>query len=127
MQRMTKCSLILAAVAGTAIAGYCSGAMAQSATVRPGNELRTLSATPSDIADGKRLAETSCKNCHNVNGISTVPNSPHLAGQRPAYLYLELKAYQTGGRGDSTMNASVKFLSDDALVKVAAYYASQSK
>ncbi len=56
MQRITKSSLILAAVAGTAIASYCSGAMAQSGAVRPGNELRTLSATPSDVADGKRLA-----------------------------------------------------------------------
>ena len=49
---------------------------------------------------------------------------PHLAGQRPGYLYLELKAYQAGARADSTMGAVVKFLSDDALVKVAAYYAS---
>ena len=124
MQRSTKSSLILAAIAGTVFASYCPGTMAQSGAARPGNELRTLSATPSDIADGKRLAETSCKNCHNVNGISTVPNTPHLAGQRPAYLYLELKAYQSGGRGDTTMHNAVRFLSDDALVKVAAYYAS---
>jgi cytochrome c553 len=49
---------------------------------------------------------------------------PHLAGQRPVYLHLELRAYQSGARGDNAMNAAVKFLSDDALVKVAAYYAS---
>ncbi len=49
---------------------------------------------------------------------------PHLAGQRPAYLYLELLAYQSGARGDSAMNNVVKFLNDDALVKVAAYFAS---
>ena len=95
--------------------------MAQSTTVP---DLRPLYATPSDVADGKHLAESTCRSCHNVNGISTTPNTPHLAGQRPAYLYLELKAYQSGGRGNSAMNAAVKFLSDDALVKVAAYYAS---
>src|SRR3989304_1802612 len=122
MQRSTMSFLILAAVAGTAIAS--PGAMAQSAAVRPGVDLRPLYATPSDVPDGKRLAESTCRNCHNVNGISTTPNTPHLAGQRPAYLYLELKAYQSGGRGNSAMNAAVKFLSDDALVKVAAYYAS---
>jgi cytochrome c553 len=122
MQRSIRSSLILAAIAGTIFAN-CSDAMAQSGAVRPGNELKALTASPSDIAEGKRLAEASCKNCHNVNGISTTAKTPHLAGQRPAYLYLELKAYQTGGRGDSTMNAAVRFLSDDALVKVAAYYA----
>ena len=58
------------------------------------------------------------------NGISTNPGVPNLAGQRPGYLYLELKAYQSGARGDSAMNNAVKFLSDDALIKVAAYFAS---
>jgi len=124
MQRSTKNLLILAAIAGAAIASFGPGATAQPAAVRPGDELRALYATPGDIADGKRLAESSCKNCHNANGISTTANAPHLAGQRPAYLYLELKAYQSGARGDSTMNTAVKFLSDDALVKVAAYFAS---
>ena len=32
--------------------------------------------------------------------------------------------YQAGGRGNTPMNNVVKFLSDDALIKVAAYYAS---
>ncbi len=49
---------------------------------------------------------------------------PHLAGQRPAYLYLELKAYQAGVRGESAMNNVVRPLSDDALFKAAAYFAS---
>jgi cytochrome c553 len=59
-----------------------------------------------------------------MSGISTAGGVPHLAGQRPAYLHLELRAYQTGARGDTAMDSAVKFLSDDALVKVAAYYAS---
>ena len=49
---------------------------------------------------------------------------PHLAGQRPVYLYLELKAYQSGARAVSDMTNVIKPLSDNALVKVAAYYAS---
>jgi cytochrome c553 len=76
-----------------------------------------------DIADGKRLAEMNCASCHDANGISRTEGIPHLAGQRPAYLFMELKAYQSGNRGDSVMNDAVKFLSDDALVKVAAYFA----
>ena len=77
-----------------------------------------------DIAEGKRLASTSCAGCHGANGINTNPRVPNLAGQRAAYLYIELKAYQSGARGDSAMNNAVKFLSDDALIKVAAYFAS---
>ena len=62
--------------------------------------------------------------CHGPNGVSANKGVPHLAGQRPAYLYHELKEYQSGARGDAAMSGAVKFLNDDALVKVAAYYAS---
>jgi cytochrome c553 len=92
--------------------------------VSKGNDLRPLYAIAEDIAEGKRLADGSCATCHGARGISSMAAVPHLAGQRPAYLYLELKVYQSGARGVSAMNDAVKFLSDDALVKVAAYFAS---
>jgi cytochrome c553 len=47
---------------------------------------------------------------------------PHLAGQRPVYLYLEMKAYQA--RDNNAMHGKVGSLSDDVLVKLAAYFAS---
>jgi cytochrome c553 len=47
---------------------------------------------------------------------------PHIAGQRPGYLYVELLAYQAGERGDNAMSNAVKFMKEDVLVKVAAYY-----
>jgi cytochrome c553 len=124
MQRSLKSLLVFAAIAGAAIAGYGPGAQAQSAASKSGDAMRTLNAAPMDIADGKRLAETDCASCHNANGISTTRGIPHIAGQRPAYLYLTLKEYQSGIRGSSAMTNAVKFLSDDALVKVAAYFAS---
>ncbi len=123
MQRSTKSLLIFAAVAAAAIWSHCSGAAAQPAAIRPGDELRTLLATPMEIAEGKRLAETTCAGCHGADGVSVTPGIPNIAGQRPAYLYTELKAYQAGNRGDTAMNDMVKFLSDDALTKVAAYFA----
>jgi cytochrome c553 len=123
MQSGTKTLLIFAIIAGVAIAVNCSGAAAQTGATQRGDEMRTLGVAPMDIADGKRLAEQNCLGCHGANGISATQGIPHLAGQRPAYLYIELKAYQSGNRGDSTMANVVKFLSDDALVKVAAYFA----
>lgn len=89
-----------------------------------GPELRTLYANSQDIADGKRIVESTCAGCHGANGVSESPGVPHLAGQRPAYLYLELKAYQAGVRGESAMNNVVRPLSDDALFKAAVYFAS---
>jgi cytochrome c553 len=94
--------------------------------VKPGSgdDLRAAYAGALEVAEGKRVAESACARCHGANGISTTKNVPHLAGQRPAYLYLELRAYQSGARDDKAMIGAVRFLSDDALVKVSAYYAS---
>ena len=105
---------------------YPPSAATQPAPIYPrnGDDLRAVYANAADVAEGKRLADASCAGCHGANGISTTAGVPNLAGQRPAYLYRELRVYQAGGRGESAMNNAVKFLSDDALVKVAAYYAS---
>jgi cytochrome c553 len=113
-------------VVGTTIVDYCPGAAAQPAAVTSSSadDLRPLYAMPEEVAEGKRLADASCAGCHGANGINTSPRVPNLAGQRAAYLYFELKAYQSGARGDSAMNNAVKFLNTDALVKVAAYFAS---
>jgi cytochrome c553 len=113
--------LISAAVA-SALIGACS----VKATAQPAGteaDMRPLLATPMDIADGKQLASTNCARCHGANGIASAPDIPHLAGQRPAYLYHALKDYKSGTRTDATMREAIKFLTDDALVKVAAYYA----
>jgi cytochrome c553 len=117
-------NLLLAIAVAAPAAVHGTGAAAQPAALKPGDELRPLYATVDDIADGRRLADSSCAACHGANGISTTAETPNLAGQRPGYLYLELKAYQAGRRDVGPMTDAVKFLSDDALVKVAAYYAS---
>ena len=101
-------------------------ALTQPATVNlgVGDDLRALYANVEEVTEGKRLAESSCMGCHGASGISANPDVPHLAGQRPAYLFLELKAYQSGLRGVSAMKNAVNFLNDEALFKVSAYYAS---
>ena len=117
---------MLMLVAGALSIALAPRAAAQPATIKAGSgdDLRPAYANAAEIADGKRVAEASCASCHGANGVSATKGVPHLAGQRPAYLYLELRAYQSGARGDNAMGAAVKFLNDDALVKVAAYYAS---
>lgn len=98
--------------------------LAAAACVSAADDLRPAYANAADIAEGKRVAQASCAACHGLNGVSAMKAVPHLAGQRPAYLYAELKVYQAGGRGENAMTNVVKFLNDDALYRVAAYYAS---
>ena len=100
------------------------GAAAPAAQSASGDDLRAAFATPQDIAEGKRVALASCASCHAITGIALARGTPHIAGQRAAYLYTELRIYQAGRRGNNPMNNVVKFLSDEALVKVSAYYAS---
>lgn len=112
--------------AGATSAAYVAIAGAQAVRGKSGtdDDMRAAYANAADVADGKQIAETTCAGCHGALGISKVQEVPHLAGQRPAYLYSELRAYQSGTRADSAMANAVKPLNDSALVKVAAYYAS---
>jgi cytochrome c553 len=107
-------AIILATMTNSA-----SNVLAQS-----GEEVRTLGASPMDIADGKHVAEMDCAACHNLNGVSTVKDTPNIAGQRPVYLYRALMEYKSGARSSEAMANAIKFLSEDALVKVSAYFAS---
>jgi cytochrome c553 len=113
MKRIAPALLLIALTLGIPIPGY-----AQSNA-----DLRPAYATPQEIAEGKRVAEASCGGCHGLAGISKMKGVPHIAGQRPGYLYMELLAYQAGARGDNAMAKAVKFMKDDVLFKVAAYYA----
>ena len=114
------------AAAGLMLSLICAAAYAQVPTVKPsaGDDLRSLRVTPQDVAEGKRLAQDACARCHGANGVSATPGIPHVAGQRAPYLHLQLRAYKQGSRPNSPMTGAVRFLSDDAIVKVAAYYAS---
>lgn len=114
----------IAAAATSAAYVAIAGAQAVGGKSAAADDLRAAYANAADVADGKRIAETTCAACHGALGISKIQEVPHLAGQRPAYLYAELRAYQSGARAVSAMADTVKPLNDSALVKVAAYYAS---
>jgi cytochrome c553 len=122
-QRLLGACVLVAAVLGS---GHFPGAAAQSRVVKPAaeDELRAVYLTSVEIAEGGRIAEAACARCHGASGVSTTKGIPHLAGQRAAYLDLQLRAYRQSARVQNAMSGAVKFLSDDALIKVAGYYAS---
>jgi cytochrome c553 len=73
---------------------------------------------------GKAKAEAQCNVCHGANGMSQIPNAPHLAGQPEIYVAEQLKNYRSGKRANEVMGVLAKPLSDDDIANLAAWYAS---
>jgi cytochrome c553 len=114
-------------VALAALISMASPAWAQgSFTTSPLNSVERHALNPDrELLDqGENVAATACASCHGIDGVSTGPGIPNLAGQRSVYLYRVLQNYQSRGRRNDAMNHAVGFLNEEALLTVAAYYAS---
>jgi cytochrome c553 len=81
-------------------------------------------AAHADLAAGKRKAEA-CAACHGADGNSATGQFPVLAGQTARYLYLQLKDFKEGRRGEPTMAPIVAKLSTRDMLDLAAYFAAQ--
>jgi cytochrome c553 len=113
---------------GLAVVGSVAFALTQASVLAQSSPdaadaFRPLGANAEDVREGRELANKACANCHGAEGISAGSGVPHLAGQRPSYVYSRLKAYRAGGDGVHHMQL-MNALSSDALANVAAYYAS---
>ena len=78
-------------------------------------------AAAGDIAVGRRKA-LACQTCHGLDGLSKLPEAPHLAGQPEQYLVKSLDEYRKGTRSNALMTLVVKNLSDQDIADLAAYY-----
>jgi len=85
--------------------------------------LAATTATAGDVAAGKAKAVI-CASCHGMNGISTIPMYPKLAGQHAQYMIGAIKAYQNGTRQSPIMEPMAKMLSAHDVENISAYYAS---
>ena len=101
---------VLAVAMTVTLIGVSALTHAQAGTPR-GNELH-----------GKRLAEAYCAACHGSDGNSTDPSIPKLAGQDPAYLLAQLRAFKSGARQSDIMAGPVSALADAQLRELADYY-----
>jgi cytochrome c553 len=77
-----------------------------------------------DINAGKAKAGATCAVCHGQQGMSSLPNAPHLAGQPQIYLTEQLKNYRSGKRTHEVMSVIAKPLSDQEIEDLSAWYAS---
>ncbi len=66
-----------------------------------------------------------CEACHGATGKSEDPTYPNLAGQHASYLAKSLGDYRSGARTNRVMAAPASNLSNQDIVDLAAWYASQ--
>ena len=81
------------------------------------------------LTHARSVASTVCGTCHGPDGNSTQPKFPRLAGQSPAYLVAQLKAFRAQTRGDPDaigyMWGMASQLDDESIDALGAYYATQ--
>jgi cytochrome c553 len=75
-----------------------------------------------DAAKGKALAGV-CAGCHGVDGNSTVPTQPNLAGMGWQYTARQLKHFKSGQRDNAIMKGFAANLSDADMKALGAYFA----
>jgi len=66
-----------------------------------------------------------CARCHGIDGNSSDPRFPMLAGQDKDYLIKSLKASAMDGQSDTTMHKMADRLSALDIERIASYFASQ--
>ncbi|MDT8407709.1 MAG: c-type cytochrome [Methylococcales bacterium] len=81
------------------------------------------------FAEGKAVVgkekAAACAGCHGDDGNSLVAAFPKLAQQHENYLLAQLRAFKSGARQNSMMNALAGGLSDKDMADLAAFYANQ--
>ena len=77
-----------------------------------------------DIAAGK-IISAQCAACHGVDGNSSEPSFPKLAGQGEGYLYKQLLNFASGTRESLIMGPMIADISAQGLADLSAYYALQ--
>ncbi|WP_460449391.1 c-type cytochrome [Alsobacter sp. SYSU BS001988] len=78
-------------------------------------------AQAADVKAGRQKA-LQCQTCHGLDGMSKIPEAPHLAGQIEDYLVKALKDYKSGARKNEMMSVVAPNLSDADMADLAAYY-----
>lgn len=78
-----------------------------------------------DPKRGAALFGQVCVACHAADGNSTTAANPKLAQQHPEYLIKQLKEYKSGKRANAVMAGFAAQLSDQDMVDIAHWLASQ--
>ena len=78
-----------------------------------------------DLGKGAATYGQVCVACHAADGNSSTPANPKLAQQHPEYLIKQLQEYKSGKRENAIMKGFASSLSDDDMVNISYWLASQ--
>ena len=85
---------------------------------------RPVPALAADLEAGRRKA-VACAACHGLDGNSTNPTVPSIAGQVGIYLHWQLLLYRDKRRVDPQMAPIAAALSESDMADLAAFFAAQ--
>ena len=100
-------------------AGPAKAAVAVAAIAPPAAPLK-----PGNATTGQAKA-TVCGACHGLDGNSSVPLYPKLAGQQASYIVRQLELFKSGQRPNPIMLGMATPLSPQDMADIAAYFAKQ--
>lgn len=106
------------AAASTAAAPAATGAPAAA-------EAATAAVKPGDATAGQGKA-AACGACHGMDGNSSDPQYPKLAGQHESYIARQLTDFKSGKRQNPIMLGMSAALSEQDMHDIGAYFASKS-
>ncbi len=92
------------------------------------NQAIASETTAGGNAEAGKALSSSCVACHGPDGNSPAPTFPKIAGQVPGYIAAQLKAFQDSenlSRNNAVMMGMVGSLSEQDMLDLDAYYASQ--
>ncbi len=78
-----------------------------------------------DAEKAKNIVTEVCSACHGMDGNSTVPTFPKLAGRHPEYLVRELKQFVSGYRKSEIMTPIATALDPDDFKALGEYFGAQ--
>lgn len=80
---------------------------------------------PKDLARAEEIVQGKCFICHGVDGESSSPVFPRLAGQHGAYVARQLADYRSGKRKSTTMQPMVEDLNPEDFALLGRYFESR--
>lgn len=112
-----------AATAAKPAAAAAAPATAAAEPAKPGEA--TAAVKPGDATAGQGKAAV-CGACHGMDGNSTDPQYPKLAGQSEAYIVNQLNSFKSGHRQNPIMLGMVAPLSEQDMHDIGAYFATKT-
>ncbi len=82
-------------------------------------------AMPAGTAAAGKAKSAVCAACHGMDGNSTDPQYPKLAGQQASYIYRQLVLFKSGVRKNPIMLGMAMPLSNQDMADLAAYFSAQ--